>query len=341
MRWASLEPIDIACRCKLGEGRCIIVAENHVLTLKGPKESGGRLPPAVVGAVLSHIARLVGGSACMAFHHASRFRGRPPEWLQRATDVRFLDQEKDADDTTRLLFEAPRFGDVAEELYKQGQLSEEPPDPKDTAFDMFGDVLKDIADKVRDSERFDSPLLQRFGKLERPVFSRGIESITVHGHRLPTVQPPRIDHQLAELAVSLLKETPKSLRVRVAGNLDMIRHSDKVYELIVGTGERIRGVWVGGEASVLGQLWRQQVVVDGVAVFRPSGALLRVDTEGLQKAGKSDDFFSKVPTPAARSVDSKRIRQTQTSATGANAVFGKWPGDESEEQLLAVLKELG
>jgi hypothetical protein len=277
----------------------------------------------------------------MAFRHASRFRGRPPEWLQRATDVRFLEQDREDDETTKLIFEAPRFGDVAQEPYQQGQLFEQPPDQDDTAFDLFGDVLKDITNRASNSERFDSPLLEQLSKLDGRVFNRGIEAITVHGHRLPIVQPPRIDHELAAIAVSLRKETPKSLRVRVAGKLDMIRDSDRVFELIVNTGDRVRGVWVGGESSVLGQLWKNQVVVDGVAVFRPSGALLRVDTQGLQKADKSDDFFSKVPTPAARSVDSKRIRQTQTSATGANAVFGKWPGDESEEQLLAALKELG
>jgi len=141
------------------------------------------LPPEIAGNVLYHIARLLRGSVYMAFRHASNFPGRRPDWLQRASDVRFRDQEKDNDDTTKLFFEAPRFGDVAEDLYQQGQLFEKPPDPKDTAFDMFGDVLKDIADKVRDSERFDSPLLQRFGKLERPVFNRGIEAITGTGCR--------------------------------------------------------------------------------------------------------------------------------------------------------------
>ncbi|MBI1825136.1 MAG: hypothetical protein HY287_14335 [Planctomycetes bacterium] len=277
----------------------------------------------------------------MAFHHASRLRGRPPEWLQRATDIRFIEQNKADDETTKLFFEAPKFGDAAEEVYREGQLFGQQPDQGDTGFDLLGDMLHDIANRTRDSERFDPPLLGCFRKLEHPVFDRGIASITIQGHRLPTTRPPRIDHKLTELAVSLRKETPRSARVRVTGNLDMIRHSDQVFELIVGTGERIRGAWVGGDAAVLGQLWRQQVVIDGVAVFRPSGALLRVDTEGLQKAVKSDDFFSKVPTAAARSFDPKRMRRTQSSTTGANAVFGKWPGDESEEQLLAALKELG
>lgn len=33
-----------------------MVTENHRLTLKGPKTSGGRLPPAVVGSVLYPVA---------------------------------------------------------------------------------------------------------------------------------------------------------------------------------------------------------------------------------------------------------------------------------------------
>lgn len=84
-----------------------MVAENHIPPLKGPEGTGGRLPPAVVGSVLTQTPRLLGGSVRMAFHHANRFRGRQPDWLQRATDVRFIDQRKGDDETTKLVFEAP------------------------------------------------------------------------------------------------------------------------------------------------------------------------------------------------------------------------------------------
>jgi hypothetical protein len=34
------------------------------------------------------------------------------------------------------------------------------------------------------------------------------------------------------------------------------------------------------------------------------------------------------------------FRRPQTATTGINAIFGRWPGDETEEEILAALEEL-
>lgn len=316
-----------------------MVAENHILALKGPPGSGGRLPTAVAGSVLARIEKLIAGSVRMGFRHSSQPPGRPPEWLRKACDVRFCGMDSEGEETTLLTFEAPRFGDVADEVYHQGQLFESPPSQDDTGFDLLGDMLDHVANRVVDSERFDSQLLERLRGFGRPM-KRGIESIAVRGHRLRDRNPPKITKRITEIAMSLRETTPAESRVRVAGKLDMIRASDNVFELILDPGQRVRGVWVGGESSVLGDLWERQVVIDGSAVFRPSGSLLRVDAEGMKEASDGDRFFSKLPTPTHRRANLAGLRKSQTASTGANAVYGQWPGDESEEEILAALKEL-
>lgn len=41
-----------------------------------------------------------------------------------------------------------------------------------------------------------------------------------------------------------------------------------------------------------------------------------------------------------RKLDLSALDQPQGPTTGVNAIIGKWPGDESEEEILALLEEM-
>ena len=41
-----------------------------------------------------------------------------------------------------------------------------------------------------------------------------------------------------------------------------------------------------------------------------------------------------------RKLDLEALHQPQGPTTGINAIIGKWPGDESEEEILALLEEM-
>jgi len=120
----------------------------------------------------------------------------------------------------------------------------------------------------------------------------------------------------------------------------MIRDSDNVFVLVLDDGARIRGVWSSGEMVSLSPFFGKYVLAEGIGVFRPSGSLLRVDAEAMDLGGEADRFFSKTPVPQAVAPLTERVRQAQTPQRGASAIYGKWPGDESEEDLLASLEEL-
>jgi hypothetical protein len=61
----------------------------------------------------------------------------------------------------------------------------------------------------------------------------------------------------------------------------------------------------------------------------------------MAPATEADRFFAKVPKARAVDLAPLPVRTTrrQTPATGAGAIYGRWPGDETEEELLAALKE--
>lgn len=310
----------------------------HRIDAYGPKVSNGQRSPEAIGNVLKWTEQLLQMTVSMAFRFTSRARGRRPVWLMAASAVRFADITN-GNGFTCLHFEAPTLGEAAEELYRQQELFKTRPDENDTCFDLLGDVVNDIKKQERDSYRFDARLLERVGRFTDVEKRWGVESLALHGNRFPEKVPARIDKRLSELAGKLQLQTPAPIRARIAGKLDMIRASDGSFSMILESGDVVNGTLVPGKTDVLKEYWPESVVVEGNAVFRASGSLLHIEAEAMGPAGEADRFFSEIPKPVPTGFDTRQLRQRQTPSTGLGAVFGKWPGDESEEELLAALKD--
>jgi len=312
----------------------------HILVLRGPDVAGGRPRPEAVGNVLRLIEPVVRESISMGFRSTSRMRGRKPEWFKRASDIRFVDLSAGEDDSTRLHFEAPRFGEAAEDVYKQGQFFSLRPAERDTGFDLLADVLGDIRNETVDSPKFDSRLLWQVGMFKTYPSKKGVDSVSIFGDRVLDRQPAVLDEEVSTLALSMRRMTPPKRRARIAGKLDMIRDHDNVFEIILESGTTIRAVWNPGEMSSLTSLFRKDVVVEGEAIFRVSGNLLRIEAAAIKEATQADTFFRKVPVAGAGQLEQRSFLKSQTPRTGAAAIYGRWPGDETEEELLAALGEM-
>ena len=323
------------------EGRCTTMIAEHRLTLTGPGAGAGRPTPEAAGDVLRLIDPLVHEAVSAGFRRPGHTRGRKPDWLRAACDVRYIGISAGPRDATILYFAAPRFGDAAKEVYEQLELFPLRPHANDTGFDLLGDALGDIGNQEKDSERFDQRLLRSVGLFKTLSVKHGLDGVFLDGDRISPDNPRVLNAQIADFAGALYRQTPAPRRARIAGKLDMIRDSDNVFVLLLDDGSQIRGVWAGGEMKELGTYFGQYVLVEGKALFKPSGSVLRVEADAMAPGTQTDRFFSVPPKPTGAQFDLTRLRQPQRAGTGVGAIFGKWPGDETEEELLAALKEMG
>src|SRR5208337_793147 len=89
-----------------------------------------------------------------------------------------------------------------------------------------------------------------------------------------------------------------------------------------------------------GQALVRSVVVSGLAVFRPSGKVLRIEADTISLASDSDlKIWSAEPEPLGARLDAKELHRPQCPRSGISAIFGRWPGDETDEEFEALLKE--
>jgi hypothetical protein len=259
--------------------------------------------------------------------------GTVPQWIATAADFDFIGL---AEGSTVLLLEARSLAESAPELFGQGDLFHSV-DTTLGSLSLVQESLDDASRGVKDSELFDNALLDRFEGLAK-VFARGVEQIELtnnrRGGRKVTMEPSGL-----EILRRLKRDTPPNQRVRVAGWLDQIRHSDRMFTLKLETGAVLRGVAEDVDPVKLAGLWGRKATVSGTAVFRPSGRVLRLDADEFKPA--SDDFslWSVEPKPLFQ-VPAQPVRQPQSHRSGINAVIGQWPGEETEDQIRTALEEL-
>lgn len=304
--------------------------------LRGSEGLGGKPRPELIGPVLGRMHDTLLDVVRMGFLHSSHARGRIPLCLKQAADVRFIGHAAGRDDSTILRFEVPEFGSVAEELFEQGQLWNSGPKPEQTAFDLLAGSLHDVRQMTKNSERFDHALLLRFASYRR-LLRRGLTSIA-----LPDANSAEesIDEPLSAAAESLFRETPPARRVRMCGRLDSLTVSRRVLGLYLEDGAAVTAIWTSEGFVDLANFLDKQIVIEGLAEFRPSGTLLRVDADAIRDAGAGDSSFSTIPLPELRRNYQKVAATVRPGQKPYASIFGLIPGEESDEAFAAAVAEL-
>jgi hypothetical protein len=313
----------------------------HQVVLKSHEVFDGRLPPRELGYFLAELPGLVRATVSMVLRSRSQQAGRRPAWLDRAADIRYdvANAGRSSDEKTALYFEAPCLGEAAEELYRQGELWPTRPEPADTGFDLLGDVLADVDAQNADSDRFDPGLLKRLGRFKKAL-SGPYDEAQFESRRYAAGKRARLSRPLIQTAGRLFHETPLPRRVRVAGTLDMVRASNQTFALLLPDGSEVRGTLLEGDMADLAKLLRSPILIFGSACFRPSGRLLRVDVDEFRPAAEADQFFAKLPKPLGRSRRKYSRHDAEKMGRDLKSIIGKWPGDETDEQIEAALTEL-
>lgn len=307
--------------------------------LEASEGLGGKPRPDLIGPVLAHLHETLQDTVRMGFMHSSRARGRVPASLRLAADVRYIGHSADGDTATLLHFEVPSFGEAAADLYRQQSLWEDGPQPEQTAFELLGSALNDVAARCTDSSRFDSGLLRRFASYKR-MFGRGhLNRIALPDAALP--QSGQLDALVVESAKAMYSATPAPRRVRVTGRLDVMGISQGVLKLDIGNGNVVTALWDGDtEVVSLRDYLNRDVVIEGMAVFRPSGGLLRVDASAIAAASAQDNFFRMVPAGALVQ-DTQRIARLRPGEKSVYArILGSIPAEETEEEFAAAVEAM-
>src|SRR6266567_357460 len=220
---------------------------NYYIRLIGPGSRGRRVAGALLRDVLDVLVDGARKTVRLRFEGKSGGPGRTPSWIVPAAGFDLVELREGS---TVLELDAPRLGDVVHARLAQEDLFEEV--PRDASgLGLFRESIDEALAGAADSERFDPELLETI-QAWTGVLSQGIEEIEF-GNATGTVT--RIAQPQLETARRLRRETPPPQRVRVTGWLNVIRHSDRMFSLVLESGGSLRGIAEDIDPQVLASLF--------------------------------------------------------------------------------------
>ncbi len=201
----------------------------------------------------------------------------------------------------------------------------------ETAFDLFLDAVDDALHGRRDSERLDLGILQTLLKT-RSLFGRGPTRLRITRANGSAIE---ILESAVEKFQKLATETPPPKVDRVVGVLDSLTISTRACLLKLADGTSLKG-YLGAHIDL--DHWKPllglEVVVEGTVTFRPSGRPQRVEVDHVAPATARDVLWKRTP-------QSELVHEQRSLPAGEiTSYFGRWPGDEDDDQVFAALREL-
>jgi hypothetical protein len=261
-------------------------------------------------------------------------RGPIPIWLARSLDFTITGLKKGS---TTLLMEAPALGDTAADQIKQQDLWYAKPKPDDTAITLFSRSLKEAVSENLESSAYDKGVLD--GLLSFESFFK------TFGHKLILQAPGRPAESFTlgcdelERVRRLKAETPEPAAFVISGQFDMIQHSSKRFHLLLSNGHIIPGTIDRDVLNVenMRQFWGKKVTIKGMVHFNPGRKVRLLEAQALKPAEAGEEVFEKVPTPPKPVPLFDSDLHKLNAGPALEEIWGKWPGDESIEELLAAL----
>jgi hypothetical protein len=306
----------------------------YTLRITGPTACGARISGPLLRDLLTLVAEGSRRALRLRVEGRSIAKGTAPGWLAPGASFDFVGL---SEGSCVVHLDAPALATSAPDPFAQGNFFL---DHRMSAVALWTESLEDALEGKADSDLFDTGLLHEMENDLKRVFDHPIDGIEI-ANGAADAKPIVLKPDSVERVRSLRLQTPPSRRVRVAGLLDAIRHSDRRFILVLSDGSNVTGIAEGVEDRHLSGLWGKEAVVSGLAVFRPSGALLRIEADRIEPAKPSDmQTWSEVPQPLRSEIDSRALHKPQGPRSGVNAILGKWPGDETDDEIDALLEEI-
>jgi hypothetical protein len=307
----------------------------HTIRLLAPTEQAAGVSLQVLRALSEALLEAAQRSLRLRVEGHSRSQRRL-RWLAAATEIDLIGFREDA---TLLEWEAPALGEAAPELFAQMPAWEWSPRREQSALSLVQEALRDAITGNAESDLLDRGILEAFSGLGR-VLHWGFEAVEFDGAMSPE-NSIRVTRAGLTVVEQLRDETPPSQRVIVTGRLEPWAPGGRGFFLKLASGESLLGLLPSQDPGAFASLFGERVVVDGEARFRPSGAVSVLLASHVQAATPADAGWERVPRPRPRALEDLKPRTPVPPGTNRmERVFGHWPGDETEEELLAALEKM-
>jgi hypothetical protein len=87
------------------------------------------------------------------------------------------------------------------------------------------------------------------------------------------------------------------------------------------------------------ELWGKRVTIKGKAYYKPSGKLRNIEAHLIRPSEDGDEILERIPQKQKNFKFFEDFLAERNVSKSLKKIWGKWPGDESIDELLNALEE--
>ncbi len=307
----------------------------YQISIKGLRTPKGAISFSALRRIIDLLSQGSERALRLALEGESKKKGPTPSWLAKSADFVLIHIRPGS---TTLVFEAPTLGTVVGNQIKQQDLWAAVPDPEDTALTVLSKSVRDAEKENLDSERYDPGVLETLLEFKR-ILNEDNVSIRLSSLKRKS-DSFRLDTKAFEKIERLKTVTPEPQAVLLTGFLDMIEHSQHRFEFTLENGQTVRGKIDESLIPLenMRHLWGKKVTIKGTLHFTASKKPRFLQAQVINPRASGDAVLTAITYPLPIKDVVARI-QRESSQVDVSEIWGKWPGDESIDELMKALKE--
>src|SRR5689334_15378484 len=307
---------------------------NYKFKLQGLKTPGGTISIRALQLFVDTLTETCERGLRLAVQGESVKRGPIPGWLAQSLDFTVTGMKKGS---TTFLVDAPLLGDTAPDQIKQQDLWFSKPTTEDTAISLVSRSVKEVVSMNFESNAYDKGLLE--GLLSFDTFFK------TYGDRVTVTAIGRAVENFSLSPVELEKvkelkaEIPEPIVTVISGKFDVIQYSRSKFHLLLSNDQVILGTIDRDILYVedMRKFWGKKVTIKGVVHFHPGRKVRLLEAQSIKLAEAGEEVFERLPLPGKPLTLFEMEIQKLNVYPALSEIWGKWPGDESIEELLAAL----
>lgn len=307
------------------------------IKITGLKTADGTIPLTALREISDALLRVSERTLRLSVEGASVKRGRLPIWLSKSLEFTVAGISKGS---TVLEIEVPTLEESAPNQVRQQDLWYSMPNPDDTPLTLLSKSIQDAVSEQLDSENFDRGVLSALLAFKQPLEKYLDEFVVVSTER------PKDDFKIGREELikigRLESETPEPRAIALAGSFDLIEHPHRLFRLSLEDGRKITGKVESTyiDEQMMKDLWGKKVSIKGTAHFNPSGKIRFIEAQVVRPFELGEEILQAVQELELPLQSVERLQLKQKDRSPLQEIWGQWPGEESIDEILSMLKEL-
>ncbi|MFQ3575377.1 MAG: hypothetical protein SNJ77_02975 [Cytophagales bacterium] len=305
---------------------------NYDIKLINNYEGNGRIELDRMEFLAKHIKSIAQKTLLLQLYGYSKVS--MPKNLNKYLHV-FLIQTAGIDGNTILTLDADNFQNIPMQLdlFKEKQALNTLT-PMALVIKSFTAALSDEEDK----NMIDEPLIDELIKFKKFFITDTEKVLLTNRSTVPEIEFSKKDIIKIE---NLYKTIPQPQKAIVAGTLDEMKFSREQVILTTTDSKKIVVVVEKDRFQELKEYFGKETAIAGMAHFKPGGQLSYVKMESFSEADERlIKMFSKKPHKMTMQQQIALQVKEGKKRNPIDEIFGKWPGDETDEEFEQMLKDL-